>query len=73
MRRFWIRRRKTQLLWKSNQSRRDKMVGRILRHEDLLKKIIEGYVGGHVRKGIPRAKYTNQIREDINKENCKDL
>lgn len=34
------------LLCKSIQSRRDKMTGHILRHEDLLKKIIEGDAEG---------------------------
>jgi len=44
----------------------------ILRHESLLKKIIED-VEVNIARGRPKAKYTTQIMQDMNKENYKDL
>ncbi|VVC31428.1 Hypothetical protein CINCED_3A000591 [Cinara cedri] len=59
-------------IWKSIQSRRDKMIGHILRHESLSKKILEGDVKGHVARGRPRAEYMTQIMQYTNKGNYKD-
>ncbi|CAI6343800.1 unnamed protein product [Macrosiphum euphorbiae] len=60
-------------IWKSIQSRRGKMIGHILRHESLLKKIIEGDVEGHIARGRPRTEYMTQIMQDTNKGSYKDL
>lgn len=38
------------LLWKSIQSKRDKMIGHILRHEGQLKKITEEDTNEHIGK-----------------------
>lgn len=55
-------------LWKSIQSRRDKMIGHILRNRSLLKTIIEGDIQGQIGKRKLR-KYMTQIMKDIDKEN----
>jgi hypothetical protein len=49
------------------------MIGHILRHESLLKKIIERDVEGHIARGRPRAECMTQIMQDTNKGNYKDL
>ena len=54
-------------LWKQIQTRRDKMVGHILRHDSLLKTIIEGNIEGKNARGRPRLEYMTQIREDVGK------
>jgi len=41
------------------------MIGHILRHESLLKKIIEGDIEGHIARGRPRAEYMTQIMQDL--------
>ncbi|KAF0724219.1 LINE-1 reverse transcriptase [Aphis craccivora] len=60
-------------IWKSIQSRRGKMIGHILRHQSLLKKIIEGDVEGHISRGRPRTEYMTQIMQDTNKGSYKEL
>ena len=54
-------------LWKQIQIRRDKMIGHILRHDSLVKIIIEGSIEGKNFRGRPRMEYMTQIREDVSK------
>jgi len=60
-------------LWKSIQSRRDKIIGHILKHESLLRTIFERELEGHVGWGRLRTKYMTQIIKDMNKRSYKDL
>jgi hypothetical protein len=41
------------------------MVGHILRHEDLMKTVLEGRVEGKNYRGRPRLEYIEQIRKDV--------
>jgi len=43
------------LIWKSMLSRKGKMVGHILKHESLLKKIIDGDFEEYIERARPRA------------------
>lgn len=49
------------------------MIGHILRHESLLKKIIEGDVESHIATGRLRTEFMTQIIMDTNKGAYKDL
>lgn len=53
-------------LWQSTQTRRDKMIGYVLRHDSLPKTIIEGDVEGHIWIGRPKngIDYTNLERHE---------
>jgi len=45
------------LLWKSIVRRRNEWIANIIRHEELLKLIIEGSVGGKNHRGKPKLEY----------------
>ncbi|VVC28983.1 Hypothetical protein CINCED_3A023576 [Cinara cedri] len=49
------------------------MIGHILRHKSLLKKVIKGDVEGHIAGGRPRAEYMAQIMKHANREKYQDL
>lgn len=43
------------------------MIGHVLRHESLLKTILEGDVEGHIGRGRLRVEYMTQVMKDVNK------
>jgi len=51
-------------LWKCVQSRRDKMIEHILRHECLLMTKMYGDIEGYIGSGRPKAEYMTQIIKD---------
>ena len=51
--------------WKSIVKRRVQLTGHLMRHEGLLKTIIEGYVDGKRPRGRPRLRYMDQIMKDV--------
>lgn len=51
-------------LWKSIRKRRMELVGHILRHNSIVRTIMEGYVEGGRYRGRPRLEYMQQIKED---------
>ncbi|MGP1906500.1 MAG: hypothetical protein ACTS4X_01990 [Candidatus Hodgkinia cicadicola] len=51
--------------WESIVRRRVQLTGHIMRHEDLLKIIIEGYVDEKRPRGRPRLRYKDQIVKDV--------
>lgn len=52
------------LIWKSIVRRRNEWIGHIMRHEGLLKLIIEGCIDGKNHRGRPRLEYIQQIIKD---------
>jgi len=52
------------LLWKNIVRRRNEWIGHIMRHNGLLKLIIEGKVGGNNHMGRPRLEFIQQIIKD---------
>ena len=52
------------LLWSNIVRRRNEWIGHIMRHEGLLKLIIEGRVEGKNRRGRPRLEFIQQIIKD---------
>lgn len=50
------------------QTRREKMIWKILRHERLLKTIADQDVKGYTGRGKRRADYMTEIMEKINRE-----
>ena len=52
-------------LWRNLTKRRDRLIGHILRHEGLVKLVLEGSVGGKNGRGRPRHEYDKQIRVDV--------
>uniref|UniRef100_A0A2S2PJ80 Endonuclease-reverse transcriptase n=1 Tax=Schizaphis graminum TaxID=13262 RepID=A0A2S2PJ80_SCHGA len=53
------------LIWKNIVRRRNEWIGHIMRHEGLLKLIIEGCIDGKNRRGRPRLEYIQQIIKDL--------
>ena len=47
--------------------RRDNLIGHIMKHDSLIKTIVEGLVDGKRGKGRPRMYYIGQIIKDIRK------
>ena len=45
--------------------RRNNLIGHILRHDGLMKTIVEGQVEGKNGKGRPRTKYMEQVKKDV--------
>jgi len=52
------------LLWKNIVRRRNEWIGHIMRHDGLLKLIIEGRVEGKNRRERPRLEFIQQIIKD---------
>ena len=52
-------------LMKTLTRRRNNLVGHILRHDGLMKTIVEGQVDGKNGKGRPRIKYMEQVKKDV--------
>ena len=52
-------------LLKTLKRRRDILIGHIMRHDGLMKTIIEGQVNGKRGKGRPRMCYIGQIIKDV--------
>jgi len=52
------------LLWNNIVRRRNEWIGHIMRHEGLLKLIIEGTIEGNNRRGRPRLEFIQQIIKD---------
>jgi|AKYZ01.1.fsa_nt_gi Reverse transcriptase (RNA-dependent DNA polymerase). len=53
-------------LWRSIVRRRTELIGHTLRHESLLKTVLEGRVEGRRGRGRPRRRYMDQIMRDVN-------
>ena len=52
-------------IWRTIKMRRDRMVGHILRHEGLVRHIMESEVGVKRGRGRPRLDYCSQIIRDV--------
>lgn len=52
-------------IWKTVKKRRNRMVGHLLRHEGLVRDILEAEVGIKRRRGRPRLDYCSQIVRDV--------
>ena len=52
-------------LWGTLKRRRDKMIGHILRHEGIVRDILEAETGFKRGRGRPRLQYYNQIVTDV--------
>ena len=50
---------------KTLSRRRDNLVGHILRHDGLMKPIVEGQVKGKKGKGRPQMSYIGQVIKDV--------
>ena len=50
----------------NEEGRRARFVGHILRHNDLVKRIIEGTIIGKNHRGRPRLDYMKQLMVDMN-------
>ena len=48
-------------LWATLKRRRDVMMGHVLRHDDLTRRVVEGIIDGQNRRGRPRKSYVGQI------------
>jgi len=51
------------LIWKNIFRRRNEWIAHIMRHEGLLKLIIEGSIEGKNHRGRPRLEYIQQIKD----------
>jgi hypothetical protein len=60
-------------LLKVIENRRGKMIGHLLRHDDLIKVIIEGKIEGRRKRGRPRRAYMEQLKENIEVETYREL
>ena len=52
-------------LWRNLTNRRHRLVGHILRHEGLVKMVLEGGVWGKNTVGRLRLEYSKQIQKDV--------
>ncbi|KAI5631681.1 reverse transcriptase (RNA-dependent DNA polymerase) domain-containing protein [Phthorimaea operculella] len=55
------------------ENRRGNMLGHLLRHDDLLKTIIEGKIEGRRGRGRPRRAYMDQVKEKIGVMSYKEV
>lgn len=60
-------------LWRILTKRRDRLVGHILRHEGLVKMVLEGSVWGKNTVGRPRLEYSKQIQKDVGCSNYVEM
>jgi len=60
-------------IWKIITKRWDNMIGHTLRHDSLLKLIIEGYVDGKTGRGSPIMEYVSDIMKDIGIRSYRDI
>jgi len=60
-------------IWYTIKVRRANMIRHLLRHDSLLKTVIEGNVDGHIGRGKPRMEYMKQIIIDMGKNSYKEL
>ena len=56
-------------LLKTLSRRRENLVGHIMRHDGLMKTIVEGQVEGKKGKGRPRISYIGQVIKDVKEKN----
>lgn len=52
-------------LWKTIQKRRDRFVGHLLRHDSLVRDVLEAETGKVRKQGRPRLEYCSQIVKDV--------
>lgn len=52
-------------LWNTLTKRRDRLIGHTLRHQGPVNLVLEGSVGGKIRRGRPRYEYSKQIQIDV--------
>ena len=60
-------------IWRSIKNRRTGLVGHILRHENMIKMILEGMTEGKRCRGRLRLHYTKQLMEDMNCTSYQEL
>ena len=51
-------------IWNCIKRRRVELVGHILRHDSIVRTVIEGYIEGKRNRGRPRLEYMEQIMKD---------
>jgi hypothetical protein len=61
------------VLWSNTVQRRDRLMGHLLRHEGLLKTVIEGIVEGKRCTERPRLSFTHQIFSDVRCKNYTEM
>jgi hypothetical protein len=61
------------VLWNNIVQRRDRLIGHLLRHEGLLKTVIEGTVEGKRCRGRPRLCFIQQIVSDVRCKNYTEM
>jgi len=61
------------VLWNNIVQRSDRLIGYLLRHEDLLKNVTECTVEGKICRGRPRLSFIQQIVSDVRCKNYTEM
>jgi hypothetical protein len=61
------------VLWNNIVQRSDRLIGHLLRHEDLLKTVTEGTVEGKMCRGRPRPSFIQKSVSDVRYKNYTEM
>jgi hypothetical protein len=60
-------------LWKNIEKRRTRWIGHTLRHNGLVKNVIEGEIEGKVLRARPREKYIGHLKKRVRCKKCQEV